>query len=180
MAPKCEETWPVSGRRKKRRILSRLWLSWPFFFRNALSTAGNSMSSSERPSPEPILKKRGVPSCTGAERILEALWKPQMPWIIGLGASQPYSRGNSRKRSESVSGVFPEFLREFLPESPTRTGGIRGRKKPININNLAGLSRKWVKLFMCFPFSWRKRETHKQHSQEISGKGRESPGRVPG
>ena len=27
--------------------------------------------------------------------------------------------GNSRKRSESVSGVFPEFL----PESPSRTGG---------------------------------------------------------
>ena len=52
----------------------------------------------------------------------------------------------------------------------------------ININNFAGLSRKWVgvKLFMCFPFSWGKRETHKQNSQEISGKGRESPGTVPG
>ena len=37
-----------------------------------------------------------------------------------------------------------------------------------------------VKLFMCFPFSWGKRETHKQNSQEISGKGRESPGTVPG
>ena len=33
---------------------------------------------------------------------------------------------------------------------------------------------------MCFPFSWGKRETHKQNSQEISGKGRESPGTVPG
>ena len=55
-------------------------------------------------------------------------------------------------------------------------------KKPININNFAGLSRKWVgvKLFMCFPFSWGKRETHKQNSQEISGKGRDSPGTVPG
>ena len=31
-----------------------------------------------------------------------------------------------------------------------------------------------------FPFSWGKRETHKQNSQEISGKGRESPGTVPG
>ena len=57
-----------------------------------------------------------------------------------------------------------------------------GRKKPININNFAGLSRKWVgvKLFMCFPFSWGKRETHKQNSQEISGKGRDSPGIIPG
>ena len=33
---------------------------------------------------------------------------------------------------------------------------------------------------MCFPFSWGKRETHKQNSQEISGKGRESPRTVPG
>ena len=33
---------------------------------------------------------------------------------------------------------------------------------------------------MCFPFSWGKRETHKQNSQEISGKGRESPGIIPG
>ena len=29
------------------------------------STAGNSMAGSERPSPEPLLKKRGVPSRTG-------------------------------------------------------------------------------------------------------------------
>ena len=59
---------------------------------------------------------------------------------------------------------------------------IRGAKKPININNFAGLSRKWVgvKLFMCFPLSRGKRETHKQNSQEISGKGRDSPGTVPG
>ena len=57
-----------------------------------------------------------------------------------------------------------------------------GEKKPININNFAGLSRKWVgvKLFMCLPFSWEKTKTHKQNSQEILGKGRESPGTVPG
>ena len=65
---------------------------------------------------------------------------------------------------------------------PPGPASVQGRKKPININNLAGLSRKWVgvKLFMCFPFSLGKRETHKQNSQEISGKGRESPGIVPG
>ena len=61
-------------------------------FRNTLSTAGNSMTSSERPSPEPLLKKRGVPSRTAGEIILEMLWKPQMPLIIGPGGSQPYSR----------------------------------------------------------------------------------------
>ena len=56
------------------------------------------------------------------------------------------------------------------------------KKKTININNFAGLSWKWVgvKLFMCFPFSWGKEETHKQNSQEISGKGQDYPGIIPG
>ena len=35
------------------------------FVRNTLSTSGNSMTSSERPSPEPILKKEAPPSRTG-------------------------------------------------------------------------------------------------------------------
>ena len=80
------------------------------------------MSSSERPSAEPILKKRGVPSRTAGQIILEMLWKPQMPW--GLGYPSRTLEGNSRKRSESVSGVFPEFFKEFLPENPSRTEGM--------------------------------------------------------
>ena len=32
IAPKCGENCPISERRKKRRILSRLWLLWFFFF----------------------------------------------------------------------------------------------------------------------------------------------------
>ena len=47
--------------------------------RNALSTAGNSMTSSERPSPEILLGKEALPAILGGERILEMLWKPQMP-----------------------------------------------------------------------------------------------------
>ena len=43
------------------------------------STAGNSMTGSERPSPEPLLKKEASPAVLGGERILETLWKPQMP-----------------------------------------------------------------------------------------------------
>ena len=35
--------------------------------------------------------------------------------------------GNSRKRSESVSGAFPEFL----PESPGRTGGMPSLDLPL-------------------------------------------------
>ena len=58
------------------------------------------------------------------ERILEALWKPQIPLIIGFGASQPYSRGKFQEtlseRFRGLCGIFPEFL----PESPSRTGGV--------------------------------------------------------
>ena len=35
--PKCGENCPISGRRKKRRILSRLWLSWLFWSRGVFS-----------------------------------------------------------------------------------------------------------------------------------------------
>ena len=49
--------------------------------RNTSSTAGNSMTGSERPSPEPLLKKEAPPAVLGGgrRRILEMLWKPQMP-----------------------------------------------------------------------------------------------------
>ena len=55
---------------------------------------------------------------------------------------------------------------------------VRGAKKPININNFAGLSRKWVgvKLFMCFPFL---REKAKQINK-IPRKFQEKAGTVPG
>ena len=43
------------------------------------STAGNSMTGSERPSPEPLLKKEASLAVGGGEKILEMLWKPQMP-----------------------------------------------------------------------------------------------------
>ena len=36
------------------------------------------------------------------------------------------------------------------------------------------------RIVYVFPFSWEKRETHKRNSQEISGKGRDSPGIIPG
>ena len=40
-------------------------ICWTLFIRNALSTAGNSMMSSERPSPEPLLKKEASPAVPG-------------------------------------------------------------------------------------------------------------------
>ena len=36
-----------------------------------------------------------------------------MPRIIGLGHPSRTLEGNSRKRSESASGVFPESFRNF-------------------------------------------------------------------
>ena len=101
-------------------------LPFMILIRNAPSTAGNSMTGSDRPSPEPLLKKRGVPNRTGGERILEMRGKPQMPWSIGFGASQPYSQGNSKEtlweRFQGLSGI--------LPESPSRTGGMAHLKPP--------------------------------------------------
>ena len=117
-------------------------------------------------------KKRGVPSRTEGERILEVLWKPQMPWLIGLGGSQPYSRErNSRKRSESVSGVFPELFRNFFRKVPAvlgvwliRTGGQGWR---------GGEPRFADKMLWTYgPFCmstlghWSWRETQRQHRSE--------------
>ena len=53
-------------------------------------------------------------------RILEMLWKPQMSWIIGFGGSSRTLEVNSKKRSESVSGVFPGFFqkKKFLRKVP--------------------------------------------------------------
>ena len=69
-------------------------------------------------------EKRSAPSRTGGEIILEMLWKPEMPWIIGLGASQPYSWREFQEtlweRFRGLSGIFPEIL----PESASRTGGV--------------------------------------------------------
>ena len=47
--------------------------------RNSFNVAWNSMTSSERPSPEPPSGERSVPSHTEREGILEMLWRLQMP-----------------------------------------------------------------------------------------------------
>ena len=62
-----------------------------------------------------IPEKRGVPSRTEGERILEMLRTPQMPWIIGLGASQPYSR---REFQETFWERFPGSCRNFFRKVP--------------------------------------------------------------
>ena len=81
------------------------------------------MTSSERLSGT-TSEKRGVPQPYWGGENSGNVWKPQMPWIIGLGAPSRTLEGNFRKRSESVSGGLSGIFPEFLPESPSRTGGM--------------------------------------------------------
>ena len=67
-------------------------------------------------------EKRIVPSRTGGERILEMLGAFKRLQLSGLGYPSRTLQGNSRKNSESVSGVFPEFFRNFLRKVPAVLG----------------------------------------------------------
>ena len=72
--------------------------------RHTLSAAGNSMTSSERRSSEPLLKKEASPAVLRG-RILAMLWRLQMPSITGLGGSRPYSRGEFQEKFRNFSGI---------------------------------------------------------------------------
>ena len=65
------------------------------------------MTSSERPSPEPLLRKEASPAILGGGEF----WKCSGGLLNyrALGIPAVLFEGNSRKSSESVSGVFPEF-----------------------------------------------------------------------
>ena len=84
-----------------------------------------------------ISGKRAVP---GQERILEMLWKPQMPWIIGLGGSQPYARDEfqetSWERFQGLSGVFLEFetVKKILQDDPGKIHQNFYNKHPQHIS----------------------------------------------
>ena len=87
------------------------------------------MTGSERPSPEPLLKERSVPSRTGGKRILDSCSGAfKCLELQGLGHPSRTRKGNSRKRSESVSGFFPEFFRNFLRKVPAVLGVWRTHK----------------------------------------------------
>ena len=89
-------------------------------FRNAPSTAGNSTTGSERPSPEPLLKKEASPAVLGGREFwIHALEAFKCLELQGLGHPSRTLEGNSRKRSESVSG---EFFRNFLRKVPAVLG----------------------------------------------------------
>ena len=68
--------------------------------------------------------------------------------------------------------------REWQEQVYTDSNAMFGNKKPININNFTGLSRKWMgdKLFMCFVFPG----DIGKHINKILRKSQEKAGTVPG
>ena len=92
-------------------------------------------------------------------------------WVTPLSSSLSLSCESCRL-CPVVSLSVPSFYRGV--ESAA------GEKKPININNIAGLSRKWVgvKLFMCFPVFFEGKKG--KHINKIPRKSQEKAGRVPG
>ena len=66
--------------------------------RNTLSTAGNSKTSSERPSPEPILKKEAPPAGLGGRQFWKRSGSLKCLELKGFGESQPYSRQKFQKK----------------------------------------------------------------------------------
>ena len=97
-------------------------MSLPSKIRNTPSTARNSMTGSERPSPEPILKKEASPAVLGGREFWKRSGSLKCLELEGLGHPSRTLQGNSRKRSESVSGVFPEFFRNFFRKVPAVLG----------------------------------------------------------
>ena len=80
------------------------------------------MTGSERPSPEPLLKKEASPAVLGGREFWKCSGAFKCLELQGLGHPSRTLEGNSRKRSESVSGLFPEFFRNFLRKVPAVLG----------------------------------------------------------
>ena len=91
-----------------------------YHFRNILrlSTAGNSMTSSERPSLEPLLKKKGLPSCIEGRRILEEKLRERFRDLSGFSSGH-YSHDWSVY--VNAIGVISELF------------AVKGSKRKVNI-----------------------------------------------
>ena len=83
------------------------------------------MTSSERPSPEPLLKKkRGIPRCTeGGEDSGNALEASNALNFRAWGIPAVLLRGIPGKALRAFPGSFRIFP-EFHPESHSCTGGV--------------------------------------------------------
>ena len=90
--------------------------------RNTPSTAGNSMTGSERHSPEPLLKEEASLAVLGGREFWKCSGSLKCLELQGLGDPSCTLEGNSRRSSESASGVFPEFFRNFFRKVPAVLG----------------------------------------------------------
>ena len=68
--------------------------------------------------PEPLLKKEASPAVLGGRECWKCSGGFNCLELQGLGHPSRTLEGNSRKRFESVSGVFPDFFRNFLWKVP--------------------------------------------------------------
>ena len=91
------------------RRTSRAPLASPRF-RNAMSTAGNYVTSSERPCPEPLLKKEASPAVLrGGDNSENALEVSNALNYRALGIPAVLSRGIPRKALRAFPGSFRNF-----------------------------------------------------------------------
>ena len=80
------------------------------------------MTGSERPSPEPLLKKEASPAALGGENSGNALEASNALNSRVWGDPSRTLEGNSTKRSESVSGNSLEFFQNFFRKVPAVLG----------------------------------------------------------
>ena len=117
----------MKGKECKHQTLCRRAAETPWFHLSGTvgytpSTAGNSMTGSERPSPEPLLKKEASPAVLGGREFWKCSGRLRCLELWGLGDPSRTLEGNSRKPSESVCGVFPEFFQNFFRKVPAVLG----------------------------------------------------------
>ena len=118
------------------------------FLRNTPSTAGNSITGSERPSSEPFLKKEASPAVLGGRSFWKGSGSLKCLEFLCLGHPSRTLDGNSRKCAESVSGVFPEFFWNFFQ----KVSAVLGVRTPFP-RHPRNSSLAWRKTSGCFQFA---------------------------
>ena len=106
------------------------------------------MTSSERPSLETTSEKRGPHSRTEGREFWKCSGSLKCLELSGLRDPSRTLEGTSRKCSESVSRVFPEFFWNFLREVPAVLG-IGPKTSFFTIR--ADVSRHFLRFSRSFP-----------------------------
>ena len=104
-----DHLWKDSGKLHRVARLFFLCLLW---LRNTPSTAGNSMTSSERPAPEPILKKEASPAVLGGENSGNAVEASNALNYRVWGIPAVLSREIPGNALRAFPGSFRNFFRK--------------------------------------------------------------------